>query len=99
MKAEISQYWQMLLGREPLPISNGVMSLMESATSMYVRASEMAAMIQQAEQEGVLLRGSSFYRFRTGELRTFMEACAKAIELGSRRVTAEKLAVEMKEFD
>lgn len=99
MKQEIHDYWQMLLGRTPLPISNGVLSLMESATAMYVRASEMTAMIQQAEQEGVLIRGSSHYRFRTGELRTFMEACAKAIELGSRRVTAEKLAVEMREFD
>lgn len=89
----------MLLGRKPLPINNGILSLMESATAMYVRAQEISAMIHRGEQEGTIIRSSSWYKFRTGELRDFMEACSKAVELGSRRVTAAKLEAEMREFD
>ena len=35
------------------------------------------------------------YRFRTGELRTFCEMAAKAIELGSRRVTVAQLEADL----
>lgn len=88
----------MLLGREPLPIQNGVMSLMESAVVMYGRASEVYAAIQQAEQEGVVMTGSGTYHFRTGELRTFMEMAKRFIDLGSRRVTVARAEAEMKEW-
>jgi len=99
LKQEIDGYWEMLNGRRPLPVRNGVASLMESATGMYVRASEIASRIHRGEQEGTITRNSSWYRFRTGELRDFLDACSKAVELGSRLVTVAKLEAEMKEFD
>ena len=99
LEAEIDGYWQILLGRVDLPIDNGVLSLMETAVAMYSRASEITASIQKDEYQGTVSRGSRGYRFRTGPLRTFMEACSKMIDLGSRRLTAAKLESEMRDHE
>jgi hypothetical protein len=37
------------------------------------------------------MRGSPLYKFRTGELRSFIELSKKCAELGSRRLTQEQL--------
>jgi hypothetical protein len=37
------------------------------------------------------MRGSALYKFRTGELRSFIELSKRASELGSRRLTQEQL--------
>ena len=84
-----------LLGREDMPVSNGVMSLMEVSTAYYARASEITNMIHRAETDGTILKGSSPYKFRTGELRQFMEMAKAHIDLGSRRVTSAKLEFDM----
>lgn len=85
----------MLLGRTDPPITRGVLTLMEVAEAYYARASEITAMLQRKEAEGVIAKGSTPYRFRTGELRTFMEAAKSAIELGSRRVTYARMEFDM----
>jgi hypothetical protein len=96
---EIRGYWDILLGRTPLPVENGVLSLQESAVALHSRASEIAAIIQEQEYKGIVSRGDRAYHFRTGPLRTFMAASSKAIELGSRRVTWLQLEIEMREED
>lgn len=88
----------MLLGRETLPVANGVLSLMESATAMYARASEIHAIIRASEADGYVVRGSKVYHFRTGPLRDFMQACEKAIDVGSRRLTALQIEATLKEY-
>lgn len=95
MRAEIHEYRDMLLGRIDLPIANGVMSLMESATAMYGRATEMASEIMRAERDGRVTKDSPLYDFRTVELRYFLEMCGKYIELGSRRVTNARMEFEL----
>ena len=60
---------------------------MEYANAVYSRAMELTMMIQRAETDGQVLKGSKYYKFRTGELRTFTELALRAIDLGSRRVT------------
>lgn len=80
-----------LLGRLPSPIQAGVLSLMEVADNYYARAAELTMLIQKAEREGDIGKGSEFYKFRTGELRTFMEMAKRAADLGSRRLTFETL--------
>jgi len=95
MRAEIDEYTQVLMGHEEPPIQNGVLTLMEYANAVYSRAMELTMHLQRAEVDGVVLKGTKPYRFRTGELRTFCEMSAKAIELGSRRVTVAQLEADL----
>ena len=60
---------------------------MEVANAYYSRGMEIAARIQRMEAQGVVLKNSEMYRFRTGELRTFNDMAKAAVELGSRRIT------------
>lgn len=85
------------MGRVAPPIENGEMTLMEYANAVYSRAMELTMMIQRAESDGQVLKGSKYYRLRTGELRTFTELASKAIELGSRRVTWAQVDYEMQQ--
>lgn len=94
MEEEIIDMTNVLLGRADAPINHGTMSLMEVADSYFARASEMTMLLQQAEREGTITRGSAHYKFRTGELRTFMEMAKRAADLGSRRLTDEQLQLE-----
>lgn len=94
MKNELIDYMNVLMGRKDSPIPNGTMSLMEVADSYFARASELTFLIQAAEREGTVPRGSAYYKFRTGELRTFMEMAKRASDLGSRRITEEQMNLE-----
>lgn len=79
------------MGREAPPLNKGVGTLMEVAEAYHARASEISALIQRAESQGHTLRGGAMYKFRTGELRTFLEATKRTIDLGSRRITLATL--------
>lgn len=93
---EIQQYMDVLLGRTESPISSPYLSLAEVATAYYARAQEIDALIHAAEREGAILRGSPLYKFRTGELRSFIELSKKVADLGSRRLTQEQLLQQQK---
>lgn len=95
MRAELDEMTDVMLGREPMPIDNGVLSLMEVATAYYARASEITNDLHRAETDGTIMKGSKGYKFRTGELRQFMQMAKVHIDLGSRRVTAAKLEFDM----
>lgn len=95
MVSELQDMTDVLLGREPPPIDAGHLTLMEVADAYFARASELTMLLQQAEREGAVTRGSAHYKFRTGELRTFMEMSKRAADLGSRRLTDEQLYWEM----
>jgi hypothetical protein len=83
------------MGRVAPPIDNGEMTMMEYANAVYSRAMELTIVLQRAESDGVVLKNSRMYRFRTGELRSFTELAARCIELGSRRVTWAQLDYSM----
>ena len=95
LKDEIEGYWDVLLGRTPPPVEAGDLTLMEIANAYYSRAMEVHALIHQAEREGGVFKGSQYYRFRTGELRDFIEVAKRAQELGSRRLTQARLEFDM----
>lgn len=88
---ELLDMTDVLMGRTEPPIDSGVMTLMEVADAYYARACELTMLIQQAEREGKVLKGTAYYRFRTGELRTFTEMARRAADLGSRRITDAKM--------
>lgn len=92
---ELQDMTDVLLGREKPPIDAGHLTLMEVADAYFARASEITMLLQQAEREGTITRGSAHYKFRTGELRTFLEMAKRAADLGSRRLTEEQLYWEM----
>lgn len=87
-----------LLGRTQPDIDARHLTLMEVADAYFARASEIQMLLQKAEREGTITRGSAHYKFRTGELRTFLEMSRRAAELGSRRLTEEQLVWEMEMY-
>ena len=95
LKIEIAGYWDVLLGREDPPIDKGILTLMECAEAYHSRAKQIEAEILELEAEGAVVRASRPYKFRTGYLRSFIEATAKTIELGSRRLTQETNELRM----
>jgi hypothetical protein len=94
LAGEIKEYWDVLLGRSAPPGDFGELTLAEIANAYYTRAMEIDALIHEAERDGGVFRGSQLYRFRTGELRDFIEAAKRAQELGSRRLTQAQLEFE-----
>lgn len=87
-----------LMGRVEPPVNVGVGTLMEVAEAYHARASEMDMVIRRAEADGAILKNSSAYKFRTGELRTFLEMTKRTIDMGSRRVTIAQMAAQMREY-
>jgi hypothetical protein len=94
MREEIQDMTDVLMGREDPPVDAGYLTLMETADAYFARASELTMKILEAETEGNAPKGGSLYKFRTGELRTFMEMCKRASDLGSRRLTDQQMKQE-----
>ena len=63
---------------------------MEIANAYYGRGKEIEKMILKAERRGVVDKGDSYYKFRTGELRAFNEVAKASQELGLRRHVAAR---------
>lgn len=85
-----------LLGHVSPPIDRGVMTLQEVADAYYARAAEITIELHRMESDGHVKRGDHLYKFRTGELRTFMDVAKRASELGSRRLTYEQVMLEQR---
>ncbi len=98
LSQELQDMTDVLLGRVQPDIDARHLTLMEVADGYFARASEIQMLLQKAEREGVITRGSAYYKFRTGELRTFLEMSRRAAELGSRRLTEEQLLWEMEMY-
>lgn len=94
-KDELLEYCDVLLGRVDPPVDHGVMSLLEVADAYHARALEMEMRIHEAERTGNVVKGSDYYRFRTGALRSFIALSKSAAERGSRRLTHEQLLANM----
>lgn len=94
MQSELQDMTDVLLGRVEPPIDAGHLTLYEVADAYFARASELTMLLQSMERDGQITRGSAHYKFRTGELRTFMEMAKRAADLGSRRLTEEALLIE-----
>lgn len=94
MRDEITEMTDVLLGRVDPPINHGLLTLQEVADAYFARASEMTMQLLDLEREGVIIKNSNGYKFRTGTLRVFMEMAKRAADLGSRRITHAALVVE-----
>ena len=95
---ELTGYANVILGRAdpPLQLDGFYLDLMEVAAAYYARAKEIDMLIHWEEQNRRVIRGSPYYRFRTGILRSFMEMAKMMADLGSRRLTQERLLSEQR---
>jgi hypothetical protein len=93
LRQELDDYMAILLGRVPPPVI-GDHALQEVADAYYARGAEVTMLIQRGEADGVVKKGSEYYTFRNGELRTFLGIAEKSASLGSRRLTARNAEVE-----
>lgn len=83
-----------LMGRLDPPIDIGPGTLMEVGEQFHARASEMEMTIFELEARGSVVRGDELYKFRTGQLRTFIEMTKRTVELGSRRITLVQMEID-----
>src|SRR6185312_9055946 len=88
---ELCEYVDILLGRVEPPINHGVATLMEVANAYFSRACEIDMLIHEGERSGSIIRNSSYYKFRTGELRSFLDLAKRCFDMGSRLITVEQL--------
>lgn len=93
---ELEDYMETLMGRQPPPTDSGVMTLQEVATAYYARGQEINMVILRLERNKECAKGGKLNKFRTGELRAFLELTKRAADLGSRRLTAEQLIYTMR---
>lgn len=93
LQAEIDEYMDVLLGRVDAPVQ-GHLALMETADIYFGRMSEVELLIKRGETDGSIPKGSDYTKFRTGELRTFLEIAKGSSALGSRRLSALALEAE-----
>lgn len=96
LREELLGYTDILLGRVPSPIESPYLALQEVATAFHARAREIEMLIHLAEHEGAVLRGSEFYKFRTGPLQSFIEMSKRLADLGSRRMSQESLLYQQR---
>lgn len=99
LDAELEHYMEVLLGRVPPPINQGVMTLMEVASAYYARGQELNMQILKMERDGMVRKGSKLNKFRTGQLRSFLELTKRAADLGSRRLTHEQMLYQQRHDD
>jgi hypothetical protein len=95
---ELLGYADIILGRAdpPTEIDGYYLDLMEVAAAYYARAKEIDMLIHWEEQNRRVIRGSPYYKFRTGQLRSFIEMAKMMADLGSRRLSQERLLSEQR---
>lgn len=95
---ELLGYCDVLLGRVEPPVRSPYLDLAEVATAYYSRALELDMLIHEVERDpdSGIVRGHPLVRVRTGALRSFLEMAKKQSELGSRRLTQERLLFDQR---
>jgi hypothetical protein len=98
LSEELFGYTDVLLGRVEPPIDAGVLTLMEVVNAYLSRAYEVEMLILSAERNREIMKSSAYVKFRTGELRSFIELARKTQELGSRRLTQAMMLADAERF-
>jgi hypothetical protein len=95
---ELLGYTEIILGRAdpPMELNGYYLDLMEVAAAYYARAKEIDMLIHWEEQNRRVIRGSAYYKLRTGQLRSFIDMAKMMADLGSRRLTQERLLSEQR---
>lgn len=97
LEEEFDYYVAVVTGRVEAPMHDGFITLQELADTYYSRACDVERLIHRGERKGEIpTKGPvpadrNYYKFRTGELQSYLAMFKKASELGSRRITHEQM--------
>ena len=80
-----------------MPIDVGIQTLYEVAVAYYSRAKELELSIKEMENKGLIDKSSPIYKFRTGELASFIDIAKEQTRLGSRRITVASMVLQERE--
>lgn len=94
LQDELDYMKDVLLGREEPPVDLGQISDMEIASAFFGRAMEIQSLLHRAEMDGDVARNSRAYKFRTGELRDFIDLAKNRYDMFKSRMISE--AIEQK---
>ena len=94
---EISTYVNVLLGHESPPIEDGVETLFELSSAYLARARGIEIKLLERERSNSVATSDDLKRFRTGELRSFIDLCKRSQDQGSRRITIALSELSLKE--
>ena len=97
LHAEINEYINVLMGHINPPITDGVDTLFEVSSTYLARAKEIEIKLLERERNGDVPSGDALKKFRTGELRSFIELCKSAQNQGSRRITMALSELNLKD--
>tara|TARA_B100000676_G_C17806899_1_gene695266 strand:- start:189 stop:530 length:342 start_codon:yes stop_codon:yes gene_type:complete len=97
LHSEISNYIDVLLGHEKPPIEDGVEALFELSSAYLARAREIEVKLLERERSNSIPTDDNLKRFRTGELRSFIDLCKRAQDQGSRRITIALSELNLRE--
>lgn len=93
---ELHEYCDVLLGRKEPPVESPYLGLAEVAAAYHARAREIEQLIYEAENTDAIVRGSQYYKLRTGQLNSFIEMSKRLYDLGSRRLSQEQLITQQR---
>lgn len=96
LEQEFDEYVAILAGDKDAPVDAGPLTFMEISDAYHARARTVEALIYRGERNGRIPKNSPYYKFRTGELQSYISLFRNATELGGRRMTFEKMASEGK---
>ena len=94
---EINEYIDVLMGHINPPIPDGIDTLFEVSSTYLARAKEIEIKLLERERSGSITAGDDLKKFRTGELRSFIELCKSGQNQGSRRITVALSELNLKE--
>ena len=99
IRDELEDMRNVLLGRCDAPVGapSGLLMLQEVADMYFGRACEIEQLILEATAEGSIAKNSPYHQIRTQEIRSFKDQAKSAFELGSRRVTFERLLFDQEQ--
>lgn len=91
LQEELLGYVDILMGRADPDVDSPYLDLMEHAAAYFARGKELEILILGEEQSRRVVRGHPLNKFRTGQLRSFNEMAKHMADLGSRRLSQERL--------
>ena len=94
---EVNEYIDVLLGHISPPIPDGIDTLFEVSSTYLARAKEIEIKLLERERSGSIASSDDLKKFRTGELRSFIELCKSGQNQGSRRITVALSELNLKE--
>jgi hypothetical protein len=94
---EFSEYIDVLMGHINPPIADGVDTLFEVSSTYLARAKEIEIKLLERERASKIDTSDELKKFRTGELRSFIELCKSAQNQGSRRITVALSELNLKD--